>query len=338
VSVAGPARLDVEIDAPGRHFGEMFVPYSHDRSAYGRLSVPVVVVNGRPGPTLLVTAGIHGDEYEGQVALLRAAHALDPDRLTGRVILVPVANPPASGAARRTSPIDGVNLARCFPGKADGTPTEQLAEGLVRLLLPLADALLDFHSGGSTLDYLPCAFGRLPADRALARRTLDMLVAFGAPDTIVMTRPEASATLVSAALERGVVAMATELAGGGGVTPATVTMAGRGLVNVLAHLGMLERPAAAAAGTTRLLGVEPTHFLRAPGQGMFEPAFALGDVVHKGQAAGWLWNAERPERAPEELSSPAAGIVVCRRVPTNCAKADVLLHLAEATTADRLLG
>lgn len=332
----GPARLVLELDRPGRHFGELFIPHSHDRSAYGRLSVPVVVVKGGAGPTLLATAGIHGDEYEGQMALLRAARELDPARLFGRVILVPVANPPAAEAGRRTSPIDGGNLARCFPGRADGSLTEQLAEGIHRLLLPLADALLDFHSGGSTLDYLPCAFGRLPADGGLASRTLEMMMAFGAPHTVIMTRPEASATLVSAALDRGIVAMATELAGGGGVTAASVALARQGLGNVLAHLGMLER-ANGKDMPTQLLGVAPNHFLRAPGSGLFEPAVMLGETVKAGQVAGWLWNAERPECAPEVLYLPADGIVVCRRVPANCARADVLLHLAEPATSDQLL-
>lgn len=334
--MSGPAKLTVELDQPGRHFGELFIPHSHDRSAYGRLSVPVIVIKGGAGPTLLATAGVHGDEYEGQMTLLRAAQELDPEKLSGRLILVPVANPPASEAGRRTSPIDGGNLARSFPGRADGTLTEQLAEGIHRLLLPLADALLDFHSGGSTLEYLPCAFGRLPADAALASRTLALMAAFGAPDTIVMTRPEASATLVSAALDSGIVAMATELAGGGGVTAASVVLARAGLGNVLTHLGMLEQ--APHNSLTRLLGVAPSHFLRAPGKGLFEPAVMLGEKVQAGQVAGWLWNAERPELAPEVLHSPADGVVVCRRVPANCAKADVLLHLAEPITAKQLLG
>ena len=311
---SGPARLDVELDREGRHFGQLFVPYSHDLSAYGRLSVPVIVVKGGSGPSLLVTAGIHGDEYEGQMALLRLAQTLDPARLGGRVIIVPVANPPASEAARRTSPIDDVNLARSFPGRADGTPTEQIADGMTRLLLPLADCLLDLHSGGKTLEYLPCAFGRLPGDAALARRTLDLMLAFGAAHTLVMTQPEASGTFVSAALARAVPAMATELGGGGGVTPATVSTAGAGVRNVLGFLGLADS-GPPPPGVTRLMAVTPEQFLRAPGRGLFEPRLGLGDRAIAGESAGWLWNPERPEMAPEEVMLPADGTVVCRRVP-----------------------
>jgi len=162
-----------------------------------------------------------------------------------------------------------------------------------------------------------------------------LMTAFGAPRTLVMTRPEASATLVSAALDLGIVAMATELAGGGGVTAASVTLARAGLHNILAHLGMADSSMHFAAGP--LLGVEPQHFLRAPSRGLFEPAVMLEETVEKGQIAGWLWNAERPDRGPEVLHIPAAGVVVCRRVPANCARADVLLHLAEETSAEHLL-
>lgn len=333
----GPARLEVELDRPGRHRGALFVPHSHDRSAYGRITLPVTVINGGDGPTLLCTAGLHGDEYEGPFALARLARELDPERLRGRVILLPVANPAASAAATRTSPIDGVNLARSFPGRPDGLPTEQLADGIFRLLLPLADAVVDLHSGGGTLDYLPCGFGRLPADRALAALTLDLLIAFSAPRTMVMRRPEASATLVAAAQQLGIPAMATELGGGGGVTPHTLAIARAGVGNVLAHLGMLDRTDRRPP-PTRLLAIEPQGFLRAPGRGAFEPVHALGEAVRAGETAGWLWDFERPDRVPEPLTMPDDGIVVCRRVPPVCAAADVLLHLGRDATRADLLG
>lgn len=327
MSTPGPARLEVELEQPGRHFGSLFVPHSHDFSAYGRISLPVITLIGGSGPTLLCVGGVHGDEYEGQIALADLARRLDPARLAGRLIIVPVANPPASQAARRTSPIDGGNLARCFPGRADASLTEQIAEGINRLLLPLADCVLDIHSGGRTLNYLPCSFGRLPAQKTLARKTLDLMLAFGAPHTLFVLRPEASGTLVSAALGLGIPAMATELGGGGGVSPQTLGIARWGLDNVLAFMGMAAPPQTTPT-STRLMGIEPGYFLRAPGSGLFEPRHELGDCVSAGDEAGRLWCMERPEREPELLTMPTDGLLVCRRVPSICAQADVLLHLA----------
>lgn len=331
-----PARLEVALAEPGRHFGALWVPYSQDISAYGRVVVPVVILNGRqPGPTLLLAAGVHGDEYEGQIALLDLVQGLDPDALRGRVIVLPSANPAASLAATRTSPIDGVNLARAFNGWTAPTPTWQLAAGIEQLLLPLADALVDLHSGGTSLDYVPCGFGRLPKERELARRTLDLLCAFAAPVTALVDRPEASGTLVSAALGRGIPAMATELGGGGGVSRSTVQVARDGIARVLAHLGMTGSLQAAPA--TRLMLVENAHFLRSPGSGLFDPAFDLGAEVAEGTLAGRLWNTEQPQLSPQSLSFAAPGTVICRRALARCAPGDVLCHLARDITRDELL-
>jgi predicted deacylase len=278
---------------------------------------------------------VHGDEYEGPIVLGALARRLDPERLRGRVIIVPCANPPAVLAGRRTSPIDHGNLARLFPGDPKGSPTSQIAEGITRLLLPEIDYLVDLHSGGSTLEYLPCAFGRLPAGGEPARRTLDLLTAFGAPLTAVVMRPEASGTLVSIALERGITAMATELGGCGGVTKTTLSIANDGLRRVLCHIGLnddkLER------NSTRLMGVEPKHYVRAPGRGLFEPCFELGDLVRPGDTAGLIWDPERLDRAPDEIVFGSEGIVICRRMPAVVEAGDVLAHLAEDVSAIDLM-
>lgn len=342
----GPARLDLPLDRPGRHVGALRLPWSHDRSAYGQVVIPVIVINGGPGPTVLCTGGVHGDEYEGPIVLGALARNLAPEDVRGRIIIMPTANPAAAMAGRRTSPIDGGNLARLFPGDAEGGVTSQIAEGITRLLLPEADFLLDFHSGGSTLDYQPCAFGRLPGDAGLAGRVLDLLTAFGADITAVVKRPEAKGTLVATALDLGVVAMATELGGAGGVTRHTVAIAATGLRRTLAHMGILTGDSLAKDGPpglspeparTRLLAIGGEHFLRAPGRGLFEPAFTLGDRVAAGDIAGWLSDPERPERPPEALQFGAPGLVLCRRVPTMAEPGDVLTHLGEDTTREALL-
>jgi predicted deacylase len=333
--VSGPARLDLDPGTPGRTTGALRLPWSHDGSAYGQLVVPVTVLNGGRGPTALLTAGIHGDEYEGQIALARLARELDPARLAGRLVIVPTALPPAALAGRRTSPVDGGNLARLFPGDPAGPQTAQLAEGIVRLLLALADLVVDLHSGGSTLEYLPCAWGRLPADPGLAARTLDLLVAFDAPLTAVVRRPEARGTLVATALEAGIPAIATELGGGGGVTPSTVAAAVRGVRRVLAAAGIL--PPAEPARGTRLLAVEGGHFVRAPGRGLFEPTVALGDRVPPGGSVGVLHDPERPGRETEAVHATDGGLAICRRVPAMAAPGDVLLHTAADVTRDALL-
>ena len=100
------------------------------------------------GPTALITGGNHGDEYEGPVALFNFAGRADISDIHGRVILVPAMNYPAFQIARRVSPIDSANLNRAFPGRPDGSITQIIADYFSRALLPLADYVLDIHSGG----------------------------------------------------------------------------------------------------------------------------------------------------------------------------------------------
>ncbi len=326
--------LEVELDRPGRHQGALLVPWSRDESAYGQLVVPVTVLNGGPGPTLLLTGGVHGDEYEGQIVLAELARTLDAADLRGRVILVPRANPPACRAGRRTSPVDGGNLARLFPGQESGGLTSSLAAAIARELLPLADAVVDLHAGGASLEYAPCAWGRLPARADLAARVLDMMQAFGTSYAAVTLQPGASGTLVADALASGRPAFAAELGGGGGVTTASLSAAREGCRNALAHMGMLE---AARAPLAALMAVEPAHFLRSPAAGLFEPYFHLGQAVEAGEAAGVLHDPERAQAEPVPLAFRTSGIVICRRVPARCEAGDVLAHLARPAQRAELL-
>lgn len=119
--------------------------------------IPMTVVKNGDGPTAILTGGNHGDEYEGPIALMDLTHSLKANDIHGRIIIIPAMNLPAFQAARRTSPIDGVNMNRAFPGRADGTVSQKIADYFQHTLIPMADAVLDFHSGGKTLEFLPFA-------------------------------------------------------------------------------------------------------------------------------------------------------------------------------------
>jgi N-alpha-acetyl-L-2,4-diaminobutyrate deacetylase len=119
--------------------------------------LPVAVIARGNGPTVLVLAGNHGDEYPGQVAVMRLLRELQPEQITGRLILVPTLTMPAAKAATRLSPLDGKNFNRCFPGNPAGTPCDIIAHYLSTVLFPLADVVIDIHTGGRSVDFEPCA-------------------------------------------------------------------------------------------------------------------------------------------------------------------------------------
>src|SRR5262249_26826412 len=138
--------------------GTLRLPHSHNRSAYGHIPIPLMVAKRGDGPTVLLGGANHGDEYEGPLVLMQLMRELKLDRLNGRLIIVPALNVPAYHAGTRLSPIDDVNLNRVFPGDRNGSVTMMLAHYIETVLMPLCDYAIDFHSGGSSLDYLPTLF------------------------------------------------------------------------------------------------------------------------------------------------------------------------------------
>jgi uncharacterized protein len=325
---SSPLSVDIDLDAPGKRVGHVRLPYSSHESAYGWIPIPIAVVRGGAGPDVLLTAGNHGDEYEGQIALFKLIRQLDASQVHGRVIILPRLNLPAAAAGRRTSPIDEGNLNRLFPGEPEGSPTSQIAHFVDSVLLPMTQVSVDLHSGGSSLEYLPCAFARVPADAALQARQLAALRAFGAPVTILVDRPQSNRTLSAAALARGHLHFSTEIGGAGTTQPHTQAIADQGVLRLLAHLGVLRIPEDAVTPTRLMRVTGPAHYVYAPVRGLFEPACSLGDQVQGGDPAGWIHFPEEPERAPREVCFAEGGTLVCRRVGSLVSPGDCLAHLA----------
>ena len=152
-----PSRLsaDIDFDKEGKQTGFVRLPHSVHRSAYGWIPIPVISIRNGEGPRVLLTSGNHGDEYEGQVTLMKLIRELKPEQVQGRIIFNPASNFPAAMAGRRTSPLDMGNLNRSFPGDADGTPTKVIAHYIDSEILTRCDYAFDLHSGGSSLMYVP---------------------------------------------------------------------------------------------------------------------------------------------------------------------------------------
>jgi predicted deacylase len=100
----------IDLDAPGKRIGHLELAWSDDEHAYGIIPVPIAVVANGNGPSVLVTAGVHGDEYEGLVITRKLIAELLPEAISGRIVIMPGLNWPAVRARRRVSPID--DLAR----------------------------------------------------------------------------------------------------------------------------------------------------------------------------------------------------------------------------------
>jgi uncharacterized protein len=323
---------EVDFNKDGKQTGFIRLFHSVHASAYGFIPIPIVVIRNGEGPTALFVSGNHGDEYEGQVALCNLARSLDPARIKGRVILLPMANFPAGMAGRRTSPIDEGNLNRSFPGSPDGTVTQQIAYFIESTLLPMANLVCDLHSGGSSLMYVPCALMKQPADPKRAADMKKMLEAFASPLAYITPGGNGTGqdnTLSGGAERLGIPALGTELGGSGTVTRAALRIAERGLRNLLVHAGILpESDRIAGDGPTRIVTVSgPDHFVYASESGVFEPLVELGDTVKAGQPAARIFTPETPWAEPATLTFGHDGLVLCKRVPGRTMRGDCLFHL-----------
>ena len=314
-----PVLATVDYDRDGIQHGFLRLPYSRDDSAWGSVVIPITVIRNGEGPTALLTGANHGDEYEGPLALFDLAANLAVEDVTGRIIIVPAMNQPAFAAGTRTSPIDRGNLNRSFPGRPDGTVTEKIADYFQRVLLPMADVVLDYHSGGKTLDFLPfCAAHILPGDnpetRAQEARAFELVEAFGAPWSVRMLEIDAIGMYDTAAEEMGKVFVTTELGGGGTATARTVRIARQGLRNVLTAFGILQGEVPQAR--TRWLDMPDSDcFVFADDGGLVEFHADLGDMVKKGAPIARLWPTGRTGVQPSVLLAGRSGIMCARHVP-----------------------
>lgn len=311
---SSPIVPTVDFDRDGVQHGHLRLPYSRDDSAWGSVMIPVAVIRNGEGPTALLSGANHGDEYEGPIALFDLAGSLRAEEVSGRVIILPAMNYPAFRAGTRTSPIDKGNLNRSFPGRPDGTVTEKIADYVARELLPRADIVLDFHSGGRTLDFLPYAAAHLLPDKAQEASCFAAVAAFGAPWSMKMLEIDAVGMYDTSAEELGKVFVTTELGGGGTARPETVRIAKRGVRNLLRHAGILEGRIEAAP--SRWLDMPSAScFTFAEDDGLIEPFKDLGEPVREGEVVARIHPVARTGGAPAEYRAALGGLLAARHFP-----------------------
>lgn len=275
------------------------------------------IVGEQPGPHLLITGGVHGDEFEPMAAIRWLMREIRPEEMRGRVTLVPVVNEPAFKRGQRTAE-DGLDLARTCPGKADGSVTERIAWELSKLIRA-ADYYIDLHTGGTRLTVLPLTGYSLHKSAEVLDKQRRMAKAFGL-SLIWGTDPNLEGRSLSVARDANVPAIYAEYLGGGRLDPAGVEAYVRGCLGVMAELGIVER---------NLFRSEPTNGMNSvlrivedprpgsghmqvnhpsPIEGFFEPAVTLGQEIQAGDALGTV--CDPLGHRDETIRSRYTGIVI----------------------------
>jgi len=283
------------------------------------LSYPIEVATVRgdaDGPRLAVLAGVHGDEPEGVLAARRLLARLETLHVAGSVNVVPVACPGAFAAGTRVSAVDGLNLARTFPGDAAGSDTERVAHALTHEVIAPADLLIDLHSAGK--DYEMPLFAGAYRGGGTGRRSAEAAAAFGAP--IVWLHDELnSGRTISAAAEFGVPSLYVESGGGGKVSLADVDAYVDGTLRVMLLLGMLSGAPASAVPALRqpdwLLDEgngDLDRALVAMFDGLLVPHASVGDPIEEGASLAELVSCDG-SRAAAVIADRDGTVLLIRR-------------------------
>jgi predicted deacylase len=262
------------------------------------VSTPVLVVNGRsPGPTLCLTAAVHGDELNGIEVVRRVLHNLDPAKLSGTVIGVPIVNLQGFRRGSRYLP-DRRDLNRYFPGNPGGSAASRIAYSFFNEVVVHCDALVDLHTGSFERANLP----QLRADLTHPNiRTLTM--GFGA--TVILHSSPARGTLRDAATNAGIAAVTLEAGGPSVLELKEVKHGVKGIETLLNTLGMLKK--------LSLWGdPEPIYYrstwVRADRGGILLSDVSLGATIEKGELLGTI--TDPMNNASSAMIAPYSGRII----------------------------
>lgn len=276
----------------------------------GMTRIPVSVFRGaKEGPTLALIAGTHGYEYAPMIALQHIGRRIDPSQLTGTLIMVHVANMPSFH--RRTiyyGPVDGKNLNRAYPGKADGTLSERIANIITTQVIEKADYVVDMHSGDGNEALRPYIYMPRTGDLELDAKIKGMALAFGIDHIVIDERPvsapDATVFTDMTALSRGIPSMTTEAGQLGSTDPHWVDINIMGAMNLMRHLGMLPGEVIPPTPTVWL---KDYQVITSPENGFFRPAVKDGYAIAEGGVLGELVDHFGTHIAT--IHAPFAGVV-----------------------------
>ncbi|MCA9000088.1 MAG: succinylglutamate desuccinylase/aspartoacylase family protein [Planctomycetaceae bacterium] len=278
----------------------------------------LVFDTGIDGPHLLISAGVHGDEFEPIVALLQLAELFqgateNPALKAGKLTLIPCVNENAFQLGHRCAS-DGLDLARTCPGRADGSLTEQAAHSLSQCIRA-ADFYIDLHTGGTEFDIFPLTGYMLHPDRHVLCQQRRMAHSFGLP-LVWGTTPNLDGRSLSVARDAGVPAIYCEFGGAARCSVSGVDAYVSGCLNVLADLEMISprtspEPARYVVEDLR----EDSGHLQicnpSPIDGLFLPHVALGNMIEKGELLGTV--SALNGNGHREIRSDSAGLVILLR-------------------------
>ena len=288
-------------------------------------TLAVKVLHGtKPGPTVFVSGAVHGDEIIGTAIIQRLALELDPQELAGTLLLVPVTNIFGFISRSRYLP-DRRDLNRSFPGNANGSLASQLAHVFLTEVIQRCSLGIDIHSA-AVHRY------NLPQIRVAQGKPglLELAQVFGAP--VIIESPLRDGSMRDLAADEGIDILLLEAGEALRFDELSIETGVSGVRRVLAHQDMIAAdpaldPAAAPARASRSV------WMRAPRGGVLQAIRTSGDPVREGEVlatVGGLFGED-----PEDVTSPADGIIIGHATLPVVHQGDALFHVAKIAQPER---
>lgn len=297
---------DITVKEGTRKNGLLEVAPLPDGNTFG---IPMIIINGtKPGQVLCINSGTHGDEPEGTLAITDLANEIDPKKLTGTLVLIPVLNVHAfMGKASldvsglRENPLDWKNLSRTFPGNPSGTMTERLADAVVSKILPKIDYAIDCHSGGTRgTSQLISGYSNVEKEK-LRKKSLEIAKAF--PSKTLWRIPPWG-KFGTCCAEKDIPVCVVETTGQGRADESDIDVLIKGFRNVMINLGMIKGELASVPADRKCIDSET--YLYAEYTGILRAKVKTGELIKKDQLLGVIQDFYG--NLKQEIKSPLTGI------------------------------
>jgi len=269
------------------------------------------------GPTICITAGIHGCEYASIIASIKLYKYLNPKAVNGNIKIIPIVNLPAfKNINMFTCPIDNKNLNGLFPGRKNGSYSEQLVYQLCNEFIKGSDYYLDLHGGDLVEKVIPFVYVHRSNNEAINQKSKELAENYGTEDILFTTlNGEAyqdNGFTFSYASENGIPAIQTEQGGIGQVKEKDVLGHFNGLINVLKYIGCIK-------GTflkkNNFNYFNQYGYIRAQHEGIFYPQKKVSDQIQQGDILGII--EDYLGNKTEDVKSPFSGkIAMCNTSPS----------------------
>jgi predicted deacylase len=265
--------------------------------------IPVTIINGeRDGPTVFLSAAVHGDELNGVAVVREVAHDYADEVVAGTVVCMPVLNVPGFTTQQRYLPVYDRDLNRAFPGDQGSTSSRRIAHQVWSNFIEPCDYGLDFHT--STRGRTNAFHVRADLSDEEAER---LAHAFGS--NILINSTGSDGMLRTEATEAGVPTLTIEMGEAHRFQRDLIDEAHAGIRSVFAELGIHDRGAVRhPPWQTTVEGWDEKTWLRADAGGIVEMQFDRGDLVHEGDVIGQITNPFKTDT--DDIIAPFTGLLV----------------------------